>query len=163
MAGRAECALKQSAPLWRDVYATAYMKQLTGKILALDIGTKRIGYAVSDEQQTISFPRGALAYFTQTKFIADLRKIAKEEGIKKIVIGVPLDENNIPTDFGKKILGLSDIISRELLLPVEYADEFGSTNEALAKIPFRKDRKREQGQRDAISAQIILQRYLDAV
>lgn len=134
-----------------------------GKILALDFGTKRIGYAVSDEEQKVAFPRETFSKMPRQKLIDKLRKIAKEENIRQIVIGLPLDENNEETPTAAKIKQLGATLARSLMLPIAYVDEFGSTNEALAKIPFRKDRRREQGQRDAVAAQVILQRYLDAV
>lgn len=131
-----------------------------GKILALDIGEKRIGYAVSDESQKMAFPRGFFAIRPFEKTFERLRGIAREEGISQIVIGVPLGEDNEDTKSSIKIRRFGGKLARELMLPICYVDEFGSTDEALAKIPFRKDR-RERGGDDSIAAQIILQRYLD--
>ncbi len=131
-----------------------------GKILALDVGAKRIGYAVSDESRTMVFPRSFLTTRPEEKIFENLRKIVREEGISQIVIGVPLGEDNEETKSSAKVRRFGDKLARELMLPIFYVDEFGSTNEALSKIPFRKDR-RERGNDDSIAAQVILQRYLD--
>lgn len=133
-----------------------------GKILALDIGTKRVGYAVSDVDQTMVFPRETLNLIPQIKFIEKLACIIKEEGICKIVVGLPLDIENEESDFAKKIRKFGEKLAVDLAVPVFYVDETGSTQEALAKIPFRRDR-RAKGAADAIAAQIILERYLEGI
>lgn len=132
-----------------------------GKILALDVGTKRVGYAVSDDAQSFAFPRTVIAKMPAAKFIENLKKIVRDEGICKIIIGLPLGSENEEGENAKRIRKFGEGLARSLMLPIEYADEFGSTDEALAKIPFRGDRGRDKDFRDAISAQIILQRYLD--
>jgi len=132
-----------------------------GKILALDIGSKRIGYAVSDESQQMAFPRESILVVSQNKIIERLRKIVKEEGISLIVIGVPLGEDNEETGGSLKIRKLGEKLARLFMLPISYVDEFGSTQEALSKIPFRADRRKKGGD-DAIAALIILQRYIES-
>ncbi len=131
-----------------------------GKILALDIGEKRVGYAVSDETQTVAFPRGTLQRKADSELIAQIKKIAKEDAAEKIVIGVPLSEDNLETPASKSIREFGEKLAREISLPVDYIDETFSTAEALGKIPFRKDR-RKKGFDDAIAAQVILERYLE--
>ena len=129
--------------------------------MALDIGTKRIGYAVSDESQTMAFPRG---FFVRTNFKQlekKLRVLAAEEQILKIIIGIPLDEDNKDTDFGLLIRSLGQKIARNLLISVQFVDEYGTTREALSKIPFRKDRYKK-GEDDAVAAYLILMRYLQS-
>lgn len=133
----------------------------SSKILALDFGTKLIGYAISDADAKIAFPRGTLANKSETKLLKELQKIIAEEKICKIILGVPLGEDNEETDVSKRIRGFGSRLTRKLKLPVEYVDEFGSSKEALGKIPFKKYR-RKKGETDSIAAQIILQRYLDA-
>lgn len=130
------------------------------KILALDFGTKRIGYAISDENQSIAFPRATLSSTPKRDLLNKLKTIIKEEGISKIVLGIPLDCENELTQMAGKIKKFGGELARRFMLPIEYIDEFGSSEEADRKIPFRKDR-RKKGFKDAISAQIILQRYID--
>lgn len=132
-----------------------------GKFLGLDVGRSRTGYAVSNPEQTIAFPRGFFLVAPKEKFIDAVCRLVKEESITKIVMGLPLDEENQETAWTQKIRLLGDEISQRTSVSVEYIDEFESTKEALAKIPLRKDRVKKKGYADAVSAQIILQRYLD--
>lgn len=129
------------------------------KILALDFGTKRIGYAVGDDETKISFPRGI---FSNNKTVfSEIEKFVKAENIKKIVMGLPLDEENEENAQALKVKKFGEMLERQLELQVEYVDEFETSNEAMAKIPFRKDRHKSTGMKDAIAAQIILERYFD--
>lgn len=131
-----------------------------GKILALDVGKKRIGYAISDAGQKISFPRGFLVRKKDSQLIEQIKKIIKEENAEKIVMGLPLNKDNLETAACQTIRKFGEKLSREVMLSVDYIDETFSTAEALGKIPFRKDRK-SKGADDAIAAQVILERYLD--
>lgn len=130
------------------------------KILALDLGEKRVGYAVSDETRTLAFPRATLAKNPLGQFFTKLREIIQKEGISQILIGLPLDSENGEGKSASRIRVFGEKIGSTLMRPIVYIDEFGSTDEALSKIPFRKYR-RQKGFSDAIAAQIILQRYLD--
>lgn len=131
------------------------------KILALDFGLKRVGYAVGDDESHMAFPRKTILYTSQKKLIEKLGEIARTENTAKIIIGIPLNDENKKTDAAQKIINFGKKLFRELLIAIEYVDEYGSTDEALSKIPFRQDRKKRMGYADAVAAQIILQRYLD--
>lgn len=130
-----------------------------GKILALDYGTKRVGLAVSDADQTMAFPRETILRNPSGEFENKLKKLVKEEGISKIILGVPLDSDNLETNSSKKIRNFGQKLAKLLGLPVEFVDEHGTSNLALSSIPLRKDRKAGGG-KDAIAAYFILMRYL---
>lgn len=132
-----------------------------GRLLALDIGIKRVGYAVSDIDQTMAFPRSVINASPKETFFNEIKKIVSEEKIEKIIIGLPLDAENEEGESAKRIRIVGHSIAEATNLPIEYIDESGSTDEALSRIHLRKQR-REKGFRDAIAAQIILERYLDS-
>ncbi len=129
------------------------------KILALDIGTKRVGVAASDPQGTMAFPREAFMFGGKSAFLKRVKALVDEEKIGAIVFGVPLGKNNEETAMSKKIRALGKEIQRLTNIPVDFADEFLTSREARAKIPFRRDR-RKKGSDDSLAAQIILERYL---
>ena len=131
-----------------------------GKLLGLDFGLKRVGYAVSDESHTIVFPRGILQKNPKERFFKEIAKIIKDEGIEKIIIGIPLDEDNNETHISASARKLGEELRSAFGLAIAYTDEFNTTSEAIAKIPFKKDRAAKKGWRDAVAAQLILERYL---
>ena len=135
-----------------------------GKLLAVDYGTVRIGYAMSDEDQTMAFPRGALSSKPEKELFEMLRKVIFDEKVEKIIIGVPLGKENEPTPLSEKIKKWGGRLAQFCGVTTEYIDEFHSSDEALMKIPLKKDRKnKEKGLRDAIAAQIILERYISRI
>ena len=128
------------------------------KIMALDIGTKRIGIALSDYLQVIATPHSTIQRVPEDKAVETIVKLAKENRVEKIVIGVPINMDGTLgfqaqdcIDFSQKILGF-DIIQEDERLTSEEAE-----NRLRArKIDFRKNK----GLVDMESASIILEQYL---
>ena len=128
------------------------------KIMALDVGTKRIGVALSDYLQVIANPCTCIQREPEQKAIEEITKIAKENRVEKIVVGVPYNmdgtlgfqgENCI--EFSQKLIGF-DIILEDERLTYEEAEERLKSR----KVDFRKNK----GLVDIESACIILEQYL---
>jgi putative Holliday junction resolvase len=128
------------------------------KVMALDIGTKRIGIALSDYLQILANPLCYISRVPEINAINEITKIAKENRVEKIVIGVPLNMDGTKgfqaqdcIEFSKKLVDY-EIIFEDERLTSEAAEE--SLRER--KIDFRKDK----GLVDMESAKIILEQYL---
>lgn len=128
------------------------------KVMALDIGTKRIGIALSDYLLMIANGHSYILRQPESIALDTIQKIAKENNVKKIVVGVPLNMDGSQgfqaedcIEFSKKITGY-DLIYEDERLTSEAAEE----NLRNKKIDFRKDK----GLVDIESACIILEQYL---
>ena len=128
------------------------------KIMALDVGTKRIGVALSDYLQVIANPCTCIQREPEQKAIEEITKIAKENRVEKIVVGVPYNmdgtlgfqgENCI--EFSQKLIGFDIILEDERLTSEEAEERLKSR-----KVDFRKNK----GLFDIESACIILEQYL---
>ena len=126
--------------------------------MALDIGTKRIGVALSDYLQVIALPCVCIQREPEQKAIEEITKIAKENNVEKIVIGVPVNMDGSLgfqakncLDFAQKIVGF-DIIKEDERLTSEEAEE----RLKRRKVDFRKNK----GLVDIESACVILEQYL---
>lgn len=128
------------------------------KIMALDVGTKRIGVALSDYLQVIANPCTCIQREPEQKAIEEITKIAKENRVEKIVAGVPYNmdgtlgfqgENCI--EFSQKLIGFDIILEDERLTSEEAEERLKSR-----KVDFRKNK----GLVDIESACIILEQYL---
>ena len=128
------------------------------KIMALDVGTKRIGVALSDYLQVIANPCTCVQREPEQKAIEEITKIAKENRVEKIVVGVPYNmdgtlgfqgENCI--EFSQKLIGFDIILEDERLTSEEAEERLKSR-----KVDFRKNK----GLVDIESACIILEQYL---
>lgn len=128
------------------------------KIMALDIGTKRIGIALSDYLQVIATPHSYISRAPETKAVEEITKIAKENRVEKIIIGVPINMDGTLgfqaqdcIDFSQKFSGF-DIIQEDERLTSEEAEERLRNR----KVDFRKNK----GLVDMESACVILEQYL---
>ncbi|PJC37165.1 Holliday junction resolvase RuvX [Candidatus Peregrinibacteria bacterium CG_4_9_14_0_2_um_filter_53_11] len=132
-----------------------------GPILALDVGAKRVGYAVTDPSQQIAFPRTFLLRQPNKDeaLIEEIRRLALSIKAVLFVVGLPLDSENEEGERAQGIRLLAEKIGAACELPLAFVDESFSTQEARARIPLKRDRKKK-GSDDAIAAQIILERYL---
>lgn len=126
--------------------------------MALDIGTKRIGIALSDYLLMLANGHSFIPREPENKALEEIYKIAKENNVQKIVAGVPLNMNGTKgaqaddcIEFANKIEGY-EIIFEDERLTSDTAEE----NLRNKKIDFRKNK----GLVDIESACIILEQYL---
>ena len=97
------------------------------RLLGIDLGTKRIGIAISDYNQKIATPLQTLDKSKQGKIIDELESIITENDIKGIIIGNPI---NMDGNYGKSSQSAKDIainISNKIDIPVSLWDERLST------------------------------------
>lgn len=128
------------------------------KIMALDVGTKRIGIALSDYLQVIAIPHSFISRVPESTAIENICKIAKENNVEKIIVGVPKNMDGTIgfqakdcIDFSQKILGFDIILEDERL----------TSEEAEERLRARKiDFKKNKGLVDMESAGVILEQYL---
>ena len=128
------------------------------KIMALDVGTKRIGVALSDFLQVISTPHSCIQRQPEDKAIEEITKIAKENLVEKIIVGLPKNmdgtigfQGQDCIDFSQKIIGFDIILEDERLTSEEAEERLRSR-----KVDFRKNK----GLVDMESACVILEQYL---
>ena len=97
------------------------------RLLGIDLGTKRIGIAISDYNQKIATPLQTLDKSRQGKLIDELESIIAEYDIRGIIIGNPI---NMDGTYGKSSQSAKDIainISNKIDIPVSLWDERLST------------------------------------
>lgn len=129
------------------------------KIMALDIGTKRIGVALSDFLQVIATGNCVIDRQPEDLSIEKIKKLAQENRVKTIVAGIPVNMDGTQgaqaqdcINFMKNFENDFEIVFEDERLTSEQAEE----NLRERKIDFRKNK----GLVDIESAYIILQQYL---
>ena len=132
------------------------------RIIGLDLGTKRIGVSICDENQSIATPFKTLIKKDTKQFINEIKEIVDENDVKAIIIGNPI---NMDGSLGKSSQSVKDIannISKSINLPICLWDERLSTVGAF-KISSQLDinvSKREKDI-DKNAATFILQGAID--
>ena len=133
------------------------------RILGIDYGDARIGLALSDESETLASPLGTYKSQSMRKDIDYIANLAKEKGVGRIVVGLPINMDGSLGERADKTKAFGDTLARVSNIEVCYKDERLTTVSAertLIACSVRREKRKEVI--DTVSAQIILQSYLDA-
>jgi putative Holliday junction resolvase len=130
------------------------------RLMALDIGERRIGIATSDSG-ILATPHSVLQRKSKKEDFARLQRLIAELKIEHLVVGLPysLSGHQEIGPQARRIMRYTEALAQVVAIPIEYFDESYSTREAEAYLTA-------SGQRripiDAAAAVVILQNYLDA-
>lgn len=138
------------------------MSDIKGRIMGVDFGDVRTGLAVSD-------PTGFLASGAGSVRCKDLKTTArlvaeegKKHGVSLFVVGLPINMNGTEGDRGAHAREFADELKAISELPVELLDERLTTAAAHRIMNLTDTRgKKRKAAVDTLSAEIILQNYLD--
>ena len=133
------------------------------RVLALDIGTVRIGVALSDELGLTAQPPGSLAADDPEAAVREVRRLCREHGVGRIVVGLPrtLDGREGPAAAAAR--RWIERLERAVGVPVIAWDERLTTAAAeRALIAADVSRRRRRRVVDQMAAALILQSYLDS-
>ncbi len=132
------------------------------RILALDVGQKRIGVAVSDPLGITAQGVGVIARKNIEDDINAVKKFVDEYGADSIVVGMPINMDGTKGESAKKVAEFVETVSSGLNIPVVTYDERLSTKESERFLIFSDvSRKKRKGVIDKIAAQLILESYLE--
>jgi len=134
------------------------------RILGLDVGTKRIGIAISDELGWTAQGIKTLHRRESKSDLREIRDIAGQYGVEEIVVGLPRNMNGSLGPQAQMVLGFIRDLRGVLDVPILTWDERLSTVEAT-KILIKGDlsRKKRKQKVDMSAAALILQSYLDSL
>ena len=137
-------------------------QSVRSRLIGIDLGTKRIGIAICDENQKIATPFKTLNKNKLEDLIFELKSIIQENNIKGIIVGNPI---HMDGSFGKSSQSAKDIsenISKNINLPICMWDErlstvgaFNLTSELDVNVNKREKKK------DQNAAAFILQGAID--
>ena len=106
-----------------------FKKKQTSKtrLIGLDLGSKRIGISICDEKQSIATPFKTINRINTSKLVNELKEIIRENNIKGIVIGNPINMDGTSGSSAQSVKDISTNISQFIDLPVFLWDERLST------------------------------------
>ena len=133
------------------------------RVLGLDLGSKRIGVAVSDRSGTIASP---LLVLQRTGSVAEDHKriaaLVAEEECERVVVGLPLSLDGSMGPAAKGAVAEAEALATVVGVPVETYDERLTTvtaDNALREAKMRAEARRRLV--DKIAAAVMLQAWLD--
>lgn len=132
------------------------------RILALDVGEKRIGLAVSDPLGITAQGISVLTRQNRETDLARLREVAQEYQVQEILVGLPRHMDGRPGKQAEAVLELAQTLGDSLGIPVTAWDERLTTMQA-ERVLLEADLSRQRRRRvvDQVAAVLILQSYLE--
>lgn len=132
------------------------------RLMGLDVGDRTIGVAVSDENGVVALPRETLRRERLEKDLARLMAIVTEDGVGRIVVGLPFSLDGSEGPQAAKVRAFIAALSERTSVPVTAWDERLSTVAAeRSLIEADLSRARRRLVIDQVAATLILQTYLD--
>ncbi len=131
-------------------------------LLGVDYGEARTGLARSDALGLYAVGMGHIKSYRIDETAAEIVRVAKENGIRRIVIGKPLNMNGTCGEKVEKVTELARLISEMTEIPVDFYDERMTTvcaHQILSQSGVRA--KNRRGVVDSLAAELILQGYMD--
>jgi len=134
------------------------------KYLGIDYGTKRVGFALSDDSGTLAFPHEVLP--NAIGLTAAIEDMIRTEKIDEIVMGESMNLDGTDNPVQKQIKGFAEALERRFEVPVRFEKEFLTSYEAHGRQGKESNNARQTKfaaptELDARAAALILQRYLD--
>jgi len=133
------------------------------RLLALDVGEKRIGVAVSDPSGTLATAREVLIRRSLAEDLATLVRLVAEYGAEEVIVGLPLNWDGTVGWQARRVTQYANRLAAHLPVPVRLWDERLTTEEADSLLAQAGRRGSDRRKRlDAAAAALILQDYLEA-
>lgn len=129
------------------------------RLLALDIGERRIGVAVS-ESGLLATPHSVIYRKSKQEDFGRLQQLVDALNIERVIVGMPYSLSS-PEKMGpqaRRVKRYADKLAQALQVPLEYFDESYSTVEARA---YLEQKSAKRNHIDDAAAAVILQTYLD--
>jgi len=133
------------------------------RVMGLDVGDKTIGVAVSDELGISANPVTVISRTGSMKReIGEVRRIAQEYGVERIIVGMPLMLDGTAGIQAQKVEAFVDELRRRLRIAVVTWDERLTTSE-VERVLIAADQSRAKRKKviDKLAAAVMLQSYMD--
>jgi putative Holliday junction resolvase len=132
------------------------------RVVGIDLGSRRIGVAVSDGLGLTAQPHATIARHGGVRDLQAIAAVVAEYQAGLVVLGLPLDPEGQEGTAARSARAFADRLRAALSVPVEMIDESFSTVEAEA-ILLEADLSRARRKQviDRLAAAVILQRWLD--
>ena len=130
------------------------------KVLALDVGSKRIGIAKGYQENEMIFPVETLSRKSVRKDSAHIAQLCVKEGIKHVVIGLPLLADGTEGRSAKIARQIGDALFEQTQIPISYEDERDTSIEAQHRLQTAgKNSFKQKAIIDQEAAIIIMERW----
>lgn len=133
------------------------------RLMALDIGGRRIGVAVSDPEQTLARSLSVIERRSEQDSMTAIASLVEEHDVEKIIVGHPLLLDGTAGEQARRVEAYAAKLQEALGIPIVLWDEALSTSRAQEMMIEAGTKQKDRRTRlDAVAAAVILQDYLDS-
>lgn len=136
------------------------ISESSGRVMALDVGERRVGVAVSDPTGTLATPHTVVQRRSKAEDFAAVAELVAELDIELVVVGLPLTLDGEMGPQARRVTRYAQALAETLDVPVEFYDERYST--VTADELLIKSGRKCRVPIDAAAAAVILQDYLES-
>jgi len=137
---------------------------MTGRILAIDYGRRRVGLAISDPTGTIATGLETLLVKSIPDAVKQIAALHEEWEYELVIVGLPLKTSGEPGPMAEEVQTFVEQLETACGVPVRTIDERFSSAEATRILhQTGKHIKGNKGDVDRLAAELILRQYLDSV
>lgn len=97
------------------------------RLLGIDMGSKRIGISICDENRKIATPYETIQFTNLNNLISRVKEIILENNIKGIIVGLPLNMDGTEGPSAQSVKDKIKLIRKEIIVPIVLWDERLST------------------------------------
>ncbi len=131
------------------------------RFAGIDYGKKRIGIAITDENQIMVLPLKVLTVCSMQDGVNQVSKLLQEYTLEGVVVGLPLNMDGSEGKRVKEVKHFISLLTPLLHCPIHLEDERLSSMEAESRLmEGDMSRKKRSKLIDAVAAQVILQSFL---
>jgi putative Holliday junction resolvase len=138
------------------------------RVLAVDVGERRIGLAISDVSRTLARPLLTLTVRNAADGVdqvaAEIARLnSEDDGLSTVVVGLPVRLDGSPNAQTPRVAAFVDALKARTPVPILTVDERLTSREAESLLAERtRDWRQRKARLDAVAAAVILRDYLEA-
>ena len=164
--------MRKSEGTWQKLTTHESRSRIGHVLLAVDYGRARIGLAIATAEARLARPLATLERINRNEDMRRLRELAREQGVKQIVVGLPLNLDGTRGAMADEAERFAQRAHKQIGIPVEMVDERLTSWEAerLLEEEFGRkyhdesDKKKKVSKDkptvDSVAAAVILREYL---
>ena len=139
------------------------MSDEPGRVMALDVGGRRIGVALSDTTRVLASPLTTLPAVPRTAALARIGALVAQHEVAELVVGLPLTLSGEVGPQAQAIQAFAEELQQAVAVPVHLFDErLTSVAAERMMIDMGVKPERRKARIDEVAASIILQDYLES-
>jgi putative holliday junction resolvase len=141
--------------------------RVNGRVLAVDVGGRRVGLAISDPSGTLARPLETIAVSSPADAVHRVAQrivaiAAEDDGLATIVVGLPSHLDGSASEATAGTMTFVAALRERTDVPIVTEDERLSSREAESRLAANeRDWRRRKAKLDAAAAAVVLQGYLD--